>query len=181
MTIDPRIQDEPHEKPQMPSRLARIVERASYRDICLFTLAVWIASAVLLDIAPQGHGIIHSNNSDPSFLDALYFVIVTLSSLGYGDYTPVGFGRVVAGCLVLYGLGAVALFIGKLASERAQAMVLLLHTSDRDRRLRGFEREIIDANQSIQDAVAASNKQLLISTLRGLTGLLEGVSNYIAF
>tara|TARA_R110002051_G_scaffold312241_1_gene387278 strand:+ start:178 stop:969 length:792 start_codon:yes stop_codon:yes gene_type:complete len=93
----------------------------------------------------------------------------------------VGFGRVVAGSLVLYGLGAVALFIGKLASERAQAMVLLLHTSDRDRRLRGFQSDVSNANQQLQDAVGANDGQRLTSTLRGLTGLLEGVSNYIAF
>ncbi len=37
-----RLLDQPHDKAQMPSRLARIFERACYREIRLLTFATYL-------------------------------------------------------------------------------------------------------------------------------------------
>jgi hypothetical protein len=172
---------QPHTKPYMPSKLGRALERASYRDIALASTAVLVLSTIYLARAPQGHGIAQSGVQTSSFLDAAYFSVVTLTSLGYGDYVPEGVGRLVACGLVLFGLVAVAFFIGKLASERSQATLFLLHTSDRDRRLRGFAAAIAGEREKLTSNLSNSQIEEIRRQVQDLTGILEGISNYVAF
>jgi len=46
-----------------------------------------------------------------SFLNALYFSVVTFTTLGYGDITPLGWSRVLAACEALMGSFTIALFV----------------------------------------------------------------------
>jgi hypothetical protein len=60
-----------------------------------------------------------------SFADALYFSVVTMSTVGYGDVVPItGAGRVVAGIMILTGVGsfmnAMAATSDHLMTRRAQ-------------------------------------------------------------
>ncbi|MCB9752166.1 MAG: pentapeptide repeat-containing protein [Myxococcales bacterium] len=45
------------------------------------------------------------------FLDALYFSVVTFTSLGYGDIRPIGLARLLAGVESLLGVFAISLFV----------------------------------------------------------------------
>lgn len=47
-----------------------------------------------------------------SIFHCLYFSVITQTTTGYGDITPVGYGRLVAGIQVLYGTIYLAVFIG---------------------------------------------------------------------
>lgn len=172
---------QPHTKPYMPTKLGRALERASIRDVAIGSTVVLVLSTIYLANAPKGHGILHNGNQTSSLFDAAYFSVVTLTSLGYGDLVPEGAGRLVACGLVLFGLAAVALFIGKLASERSQATLFLLHTSDRDRRLRGFTDEIESERVNLSTSVSQSQMDTIRRHMQDLTGLLEGISNYVAF
>lgn len=172
---------QPHTKPYMPNKLGRALERASYRDIAIVSTAVLIASTIYFASAPRGHGFAQSQSQTSSFLDAAYFSVVTLTSLGYGDYAPEGLGRLVACGLVLFGLAAVAFFIGKLASERSQATLFLLHTSDRDRRLRGFAAAISSEREKLASSLSRSQMDEISRHVHDLTGILGGISNYVAF
>jgi hypothetical protein len=60
---------------------------------------------------------------------------------------------------VLFGLTVVTLVIGKIASERSQATLFLLHTSDRERRLQGFVEDIALARQRLDKGIADQNVQ----------------------
>jgi len=157
------------------------LERASYRDVALACLVVLISSSIYLAKAPTGHGISHNGAQTSSILDAAYFSIVTFTSLGYGDYVPEGTGRIVACGLVIFGLAAVAFLIGKLASERSQATLFLLHTSDRDRRLRGFAAVIAGEREKLLLRLSNSEIGDIRQQVQDLTGILEGISNYVAF
>jgi len=53
----------------------------------------------------------------PHRLTALYFSIVTWTTLGYGDVTPAGFGRVVVSIEVLTGYILSALLIAAVVTE----------------------------------------------------------------
>jgi len=50
---------------------------------------------------PYGNG---TSKANISFGDSLYFSVITFTSLGYGDISPMGFGKLVASIEVLLGL-----------------------------------------------------------------------------
>jgi hypothetical protein len=52
-------------------------------------------------------------------LDSLYFSVVTLSTVGYGDFAPeTSAGKVFAMVYMFFGLSIVAAFVSMLAKER---------------------------------------------------------------
>ncbi len=51
-----------------------------------------------------------------SFLDAFYFCVITISTVGYGEITPTtGTGRVLTVVLITIGVGLFVVFVGALA------------------------------------------------------------------
>jgi voltage-gated potassium channel len=54
-----------------------------------------------------------TNDAIATLPDAMWWSIVTLTTVGYGDLTPsTGLGRIVAGCLMVVGMVTLALFAG---------------------------------------------------------------------
>ena len=79
----------------------------------LLTLSLMLLSATVLYVAEGDL----QEEAFGSILRALWFSSAALLSTGYGDYTPITFiGRFAAVCTALFGLGAVALPAGILAS-----------------------------------------------------------------
>lgn len=133
----------PHQKSELTTRIGRVVERISYTDILLLTTLVLLFCSTYFALGSHSHTL--AKNGSPheaGFLEAIYFCIVTFTSLGYGDLAPIGFGRVVASLLVFWGLATIALVIGKIASERSQTTLLLLHRSDVERRISEFTKKL---------------------------------------
>jgi voltage-gated potassium channel len=55
---------------------------------------------------------------DADIVDGIYWAVVTLTTVGYGDFSPESFaGRWVAGFVMAGGIGAVAILTGLLADE----------------------------------------------------------------
>ena len=59
----------------------------------------------------QGHLISHAIVFKPDFFQALYLSVITITTVGYGDITPVGATRLVAMAEVLCGIFIVPVFI----------------------------------------------------------------------
>ena len=79
----------------------------------LLTLSLMLLSATVLYVAEGDL----QDEAFGSILRALWFSSAALLSTGYGDYTPITFiGRFAAVCTALFGIGAVALPAGILAS-----------------------------------------------------------------
>ena len=88
-------------------------------------------------ITPYGNGVIQAQNGSRDFglLDGLYFSVVTVSSLGYGDMQPVGYSRIAAAIEVLLGLGFIGIMIAKLTSRPIAHLVSRVFVSATRNRL----------------------------------------------
>ncbi|WP_018921809.1 ion channel [Salsuginibacillus kocurii] len=79
-----------------------------FRLILVLTLLLSTAAYVATKLEPD---------TFPHFTDGLWWSIITLTTVGYGDYVPEeGITRVVAGLLVIGGFGFVTVFVSNFAS-----------------------------------------------------------------
>lgn len=87
--------------------------------VVLFSMALIVfCSFIYLFTGVQGGDTVvrFSQNQDLSqnllyWLDCLYFSVVTFTTLGYGDLTPLGLSRIVAACEAFTGSFSLALFV----------------------------------------------------------------------
>ncbi|MBU0458473.1 potassium channel family protein [Patescibacteria group bacterium] len=61
------------------------------------------------------------------FLNALYYSIITATSTGYGDITPVGFSKALASMQSIASLFVFAVFVTKLVSQRQDLALQEVH------------------------------------------------------
>jgi Ion channel len=75
-------------------------------------LVLWVGSAY--SIWALEHGV---NPNIRTFTDALYWAIVTVTTVGYGDIAPVtSAGRIVSGLLIILGIGLVGFVSSRLTA-----------------------------------------------------------------
>ena len=120
----------------MQRMLNYLIEEVRLRCYLIAFLAVVLVCGWLYSLLTvYGHGV---NASALSFLEGVFFSIVTVSSLGYGDIYPVGFSRVIAGAEVLFGLVLMGIMIAKVSSRRLSYHVQRLFASEAQQRLDSF-------------------------------------------
>ena len=77
----------------------------------LLTTAVILAAGMFIFRALEGW----------SYLDALYFSVITLTTVGYGDFSPATpLGKVMAMVYIFLGLGVISSFIVAIAQHLEQ-------------------------------------------------------------
>lgn len=162
----------------LTSRLGRLVDRATYLDLLVAALGVLTISSCYFWLAPAQHGLRELNEG---LTGAIYFSIVTFTSLGYGDFQPVGFGRVIASLVVLTGLALTALLIGKVASERQANTLLLIHTSDTQRRIAEFGDRLATLRHELADTASLEQIDLFCRHLEDHLRLTRAMGNYLTF
>lgn len=81
----------------------------------------------------------------PNLLDALYFSIVTISSLGYGDIRPVGITRLVVGTEVVLGLSFFGLLVAKISSVKQDYILRSMYADLVDDKLAKFSARLDEA------------------------------------
>ncbi|MGE6529753.1 potassium channel family protein [Pseudomonas sp. NPDC077382] len=177
--------NKPHNKDFLTTRFGRFLDTISYLRLGLVTVILWgIATAYFSVMTYHGHGMnIDTKSLSPidSALSAMYFSAVTLTTLGYGDISPLGGGRIVAVLLAITGLTIVAILIGKVSSERQSSLLLLLHTSDVERRISSFTEEVNDYMEEITTTSSAVELDSLHKNIKGLRSLIESINKYMIF
>jgi len=91
---------------------ARLISR--FGIISLFIIALLLFSSYLVWIFEQGGT---NDNSIKTFWDSIWWAIVTIATVGYGDKVPVtGSGRFVGVILIVVGFTLITVFTGLIAS-----------------------------------------------------------------
>lgn len=168
-------------RPLLTTPLGRFIDKASYVDLALAGTSCLLLTSLSLYFMPDGNSISHSQKNDITFWDCLYFTTVTFTSLGYGDFTPQGWGRVLAVANVFSGLAFFAIVIGKASSERTQATLTLLHRSDVLRRLIEFHNEMEQNLQLLREALKNNETTLLSNYIQEAETLRLKVASYVIF
>lgn len=131
---------------QTVSRLSQraftfVIEDVSMIWHILAFVAVVIVSGILYTLlTPMGHGIGQNLKplSDITFFTGIYFSIITISSLGYGDMHPMGLSKAIICFEVLMGLAMIGVMIAKVTSRRLSYHVSRLFSFDAQKRLEDF-------------------------------------------
>lgn len=100
-------------------------------------------------LTPFDHGVKEGSDipSEFTMLQGIYFSIVTISSLGYGDLRPVGVSRALASLEVFLGLLFIGIMIAALTSRRLSHLVSRLFVSDARKRLKEFSNSFDKSEQ----------------------------------
>ena len=129
--------------------------RLSY---CILTFVAIIFGCAWLYtcLTPGGNGIGQDGSpaSDITFLKGLYFSVVTISSLGYGDMYPMGWSKVLASVQVLVGLGLVGIMIATVTSQRLSYRVSRLFSSNAQKRLEEFALGFDESHKALSDVLS---------------------------
>jgi hypothetical protein len=126
----------------------RWVERVSVLQLLVgINVLLVVFAAVYWSLSGPGstNGLIETYDPEGrvAFLDALYFSVVSLSSLGYGDIRPLGFSRFLAGAEVIIGLSFFGIMVAKISSVRQDYILRRMYYSELiDGRLEEFARQL---------------------------------------
>jgi polar amino acid transport system substrate-binding protein len=97
-------------------RFMGIVFNKSMRSVLLILLLFVVVAANVLWLAEKGSTNI-DNSYIPGVFEALWWSIVTVSTVGYGDFVPgTWLGRFVGSVVILSGLAIFGLYIAKVSS-----------------------------------------------------------------
>ena len=101
--------------------------RAALRDPGFRGLAIFVLVLLL------SGSLFYARVEGWRFIDALYFSVATLTTVGYGDLAPrTDLGKVFTVLYLLLGLGAVAAFVTGLAERRRRATVVMEQRGERE-------------------------------------------------
>lgn len=88
--------------------LRRILDTNGLGYVLLATSGVIVIGAAAIRMAEPDMG---------SYADALWWAVVTATTVGYGDISPTGpVGRLIALCLMLVGIGTIGMITGSIAT-----------------------------------------------------------------
>lgn len=177
--------NKPHKKEFLTTPFGRFIDVISYTKLAVITLLVWVCSTAYFSIATYyGHGmniVTDCLETIDVVFTAMYFSGVTVTTLGYGDISPLGGGRIVSVLLAVSGLTLVAILIAKVSSERQSSLLLLLHTSDVERRMSSFAGEVDQYIKEIKTNLESEDRDVLHNKIKGLRTLVESINKFMIF
>ena len=132
--------------------ISRYVENIGFLQYMgLFLLAIIGFAIAYTHLTPGENGIGRDNVPlpDMTLWKGVYFSVVTITSLGYGDLHPMGFSKFLAGVEIIIGLVFVGIMIAKATSQRLSYHVSRLFISDAQKRLNDISKEFEASRNSL--------------------------------
>lgn len=102
--------------PDKQKRLALKLIAILLSTIIFFAIAYWIAGHF------EGHAV-NDDGRKARFGELLYFSVVSITTLGYGDFVPVGFTRLFAAFEAVFGIVFIGYSIAQVLSVRQASLV----------------------------------------------------------
>ncbi|PND30170.1 hypothetical protein C1I89_31145 [Achromobacter pulmonis] len=142
------------------------LRRLAFRLLFLFSAVVLLYAllyGLLTKFAP-GNGV-EFKDQIPHWTDFIYFSIVTVSTLGYGDLAPVGWSRALAASEALFGLLFVGYSISQVVSAKQGALIDYLA---KDRIVQTYDeclRYVTDAKELIGDRRRSIQSQIPVQPI----------------
>jgi len=97
--------------------------RASLPKITVFLVGVLAITIIVGTVMYLVEGVINESEGFSSIPEAIYWAIVTITTVGYGDITPFTvLGKIIAGLMMLVGYGIIAVPTGIMAAELHREM-----------------------------------------------------------
>ena len=109
--------------------------------ITIYIIIVFGLGVTYYLLTPSANGLIPNGCAKPvaiTFGTALYYSVITVTTVGYGDLAPIGYGRAIASFEALFGLTMLGIILAKITSGRLSYHVLRLFWSDVQARLEVF-------------------------------------------
>ncbi len=100
-----------------------------FAAVLIFAFGYWLAAAQGFLVYTWDPG------ATPDFWDSVYFSIVTMSSLGYGDIRPLGWARFLVGLEVFAGLAFFGLLVAKVSSVKQDYILRRMYGEAVDEKL----------------------------------------------
>lgn len=155
--------------------------------LAAWLVAITIGSAVIYFIGTQkGWGIqptfvtsaIPSGSYEVTFYDCLHFSVVSVTTLGYGDFRPESYGRAVAAMEVLIGLVLMGLFVSRLVSRQQDRRTKRLVHGQLNSEIQNFRNQL-----SVLLNEFRQNQVLLVltgpsATLYRASGIAQSIARY---
>ena len=123
-----------------------------------------------------------------SFGDCLHFSVVTIATLGYGDYRPLSYGRLIAALEVVAGIILMGVLVSRLVSRQQERLTKRLVGGQMNGEIQDF-REMLAAliteyaqmpalAPSGEAGAAASDEIRIASLLSKTAGLARSLARY---
>lgn len=127
--------------------VAETVRDPATRGIGIVALGIILVATVFFSVV-EGWGL----------LDALYFSVISLATVGYGDFTPTtALGKIGAIVMVAFGVGIIAVFfasIARRAGDRAAQRAAVVRGRIEER-AGHVAREAVSADPGAEAGIAA--------------------------
>ncbi len=126
--------------------------RLIVRLAIIFVVVVFIFGMLYYGLGYfHDEGLLNTGKNTASFSECMFFSIVTVTTLGYGDITAIGFARAFASVEALFGLVYAGYSISQIVSFRQEALVNYLAN---DRLIQTYDlclADLFDAKEVIAD------------------------------
>lgn len=151
--------------------------------IVLSFLAIVFACAWLYDIASRhGCGIqatfIHGTSVLPTFWTCLYFSVVTISTLGYGDYRPTSYSQLVAALEVISGIVLAGILIARLVSRPMDRISRRLLRGQMNGEIQSFRSQVAPLLNAIRGGRSSPAGAQSVWYLHRAVGLGKAIARY---
>ncbi|MFD2871985.1 potassium channel family protein [Mucilaginibacter ximonensis] len=163
--------------PKLNTPLGGYINKLSYPRLFIYILVLIIGCGLLYWVLNPYHQ--GTNSTDLNVGDAIYFSVVTFATLGYGDISPVGIGKALVVVEVFGGMALMALFIGKLSSERQASKLTLIYSTLNHQRITTYIEDLGSLNEMLMDYYTHHAHKQLEEKMEDLYDFVSVIRKYL--